>query len=112
VTEGICLGLITTMRSRASGVVSRSQASKLTRPLTPLTCRSCSAQILCAEPAPLALPRYGVIGNQSQGGGRPASDWVPLQPTRLVDAAPGGDAWLHEIKFDGYRSIRTSTAAR
>jgi ATP-dependent DNA ligase len=23
--------------------------------------------------------------------------------TQLVDAAPDGDAWLHEIKFDGYR---------
>ena len=27
--------------------------------------------------------------------------------TQLVDAAPDGDAWLHEIKIDGYR-----TAAR
>jgi ATP-dependent DNA ligase len=23
--------------------------------------------------------------------------------TELVDAAPDGPAWLHEIKFDGYR---------
>jgi ATP-dependent DNA ligase len=29
--------------------------------------------------------------------------WVPPQLTRLVDAAPEGDQWLHEIKFDGYR---------
>src|SRR3954452_14943933 len=29
--------------------------------------------------------------------------WVPPQLTHLVDAAPEGDAWLHEIKFDGYR---------
>src|ERR1700680_4876559 len=29
--------------------------------------------------------------------------WVPPQLTQLVDAAPEGDQWLHEIKFDGYR---------
>jgi bifunctional non-homologous end joining protein LigD len=29
--------------------------------------------------------------------------WVRPQLTELVDAAPDGDDWLHEIKFDGYR---------
>jgi ATP-dependent DNA ligase len=29
--------------------------------------------------------------------------WVQPQLTQLVDAAPDGDQWLHEIKFDGYR---------
>jgi ATP-dependent DNA ligase len=29
--------------------------------------------------------------------------WIRPQLTQLVDAAPEGDAWLHEIKFDGYR---------
>ena len=29
--------------------------------------------------------------------------WIAPQLTQLVDAAPDGDAWLHEIKFDGYR---------
>ena len=29
--------------------------------------------------------------------------WIAPQLTRLVDAAPEGDQWLHEIKFDGYR---------
>ncbi|MGH6680916.1 MAG: hypothetical protein ACREDL_18775 [Bradyrhizobium sp.] len=29
--------------------------------------------------------------------------WVQPQLTELVDAAPHGDEWLHEIKFDGYR---------
>ncbi|RWF88050.1 MAG: DNA ligase, partial [Mesorhizobium sp.] len=27
----------------------------------------------------------------------------PLMPT-LVDKPPEGDAWIHEVKFDGYRS--------
>jgi ATP-dependent DNA ligase len=29
--------------------------------------------------------------------------WVRPQPTQLVDAAPEGDQWFHEIKYDGYR---------
>src|SRR5712672_2801817 len=29
--------------------------------------------------------------------------WIPPQLTKLADAAPEGDPWLHEIKFDGYR---------
>ena len=29
--------------------------------------------------------------------------WIRPQLTQLVDAAPDGDQWLHEIKFDGYR---------
>jgi bifunctional non-homologous end joining protein LigD len=30
-------------------------------------------------------------------------DWINPQLTRLVDQAPEGPDWLHEIKFDGYR---------
>jgi bifunctional non-homologous end joining protein LigD len=29
--------------------------------------------------------------------------WVAPQLTRLVDVAPEGEGWLHEIKYDGYR---------
>src|SRR5689334_5927636 len=29
--------------------------------------------------------------------------WIAPQRTQLVDAAPEGDGWLHEIKYDGYR---------
>jgi hypothetical protein len=29
--------------------------------------------------------------------------WIRPQLTQLVDAAPEGEHWLHEIKFDGYR---------
>ena len=29
--------------------------------------------------------------------------WIEPQLTRLVDEAPAGDSWLHEIKYDGYR---------
>src|SRR5215469_9840931 len=29
--------------------------------------------------------------------------WIKPQLTKLVDQAPDGPDWLHEIKFDGYR---------
>jgi len=29
--------------------------------------------------------------------------WIKPQLTRVVDEAPAGDDWLHEIKYDGYR---------
>ena len=29
--------------------------------------------------------------------------WIKPQLTRVVDEAPAGDGWLHEIKYDGYR---------
>ena len=29
--------------------------------------------------------------------------WIKPQLTRLVDEAPTGKGWLHEIKYDGYR---------
>jgi ATP-dependent DNA ligase len=29
--------------------------------------------------------------------------WIKPQLTRLVDEAPTGSVWLHEIKYDGYR---------
>lgn len=30
---------------------------------------------------------------------------IGLQLARLVDAAPAGNEWLHEVKFDGYRAL-------
>ena len=40
-----------------------------------------------------------------RGGAAPPAlpDWIQPQLTELVDAAPDGDQWLHEIKYDGYR---------
>jgi ATP-dependent DNA ligase len=30
--------------------------------------------------------------------------WIKPQLTRLVDEAPRGKDWVHEIKYDGYRT--------
>ncbi|RYE43590.1 MAG: hypothetical protein EOP24_27585 [Hyphomicrobiales bacterium] len=35
---------------------------------------------------------------------RPALRYVQPMKPRLVDAPPSGDGWLHEVKFDGYRT--------
>jgi DNA ligase D-like protein (predicted ligase) len=41
------------------------------------------------------------IAHSSRAAALP--QWIPPQLTQLVAAAPEGDGWLHEIKFDGYR---------
>jgi bifunctional non-homologous end joining protein LigD len=35
----------------------------------------------------------------------PLPDFIALQLATLVPAPPSGDAWLHELKFDGYRMV-------
>ncbi len=32
-----------------------------------------------------------------------APDWIEPQLCRLVETAPSGPEWVHEVKFDGYR---------
>lgn len=33
----------------------------------------------------------------------PLPQWIPPQLTQLVETAPSGPQWLHEIKLDGFR---------
>ena len=33
----------------------------------------------------------------------PFPQWIPPQLTQLVETAPSGSKWLHEIKLDGFR---------
>jgi ATP-dependent DNA ligase len=42
-----------------------------------------------------------VAGGRSMAAALPK--WVAPQLTQMVDTAPDGDQWLHEIKYDGYR---------
>jgi ATP-dependent DNA ligase len=34
---------------------------------------------------------------------KPLPQWIPPQLTQLVETAPSGPQWLHEIKLDGFR---------
>src|SRR5262249_16946281 len=40
------------------------------------------------------------------------ADFYPPQLATLVDQVPGGDQWLHEIKYDGYRILTRIDHAR
>ena len=46
-------------------------------------------------------PRTHSAPNVTDAAGLP--QWIRPQLTELVDEAPEGSGWLHEIKFDGYR---------
>src|ERR1700738_538465 len=43
------------------------------------------------------------VARPLQAGASDLPQWIRPQLTELVDAAPAGPDWLHEIKFDGYR---------
>jgi hypothetical protein len=47
--------------------------------------------------------RYGTIGSTHRRSETGLPDWIKPQLTQLVDEAPDGPEWLHEVKFDGYR---------
>lgn len=38
---------------------------------------------------------------------KPSGDFFPPQLARLRETPPQGDAWLHEVKWDGYRIVAT-----
>jgi ATP-dependent DNA ligase len=48
--------------------------------------------------------------DQAPVGALPA--WIAPQLSALVKQAPDGDAWLHEIKYDGYRMHARLDAGR
>jgi bifunctional non-homologous end joining protein LigD len=43
------------------------------------------------------------VAHRRAAGGAGLPQWIKPQLTQLVDEAPDGPEWLHEIKFDGYR---------
>ena len=43
------------------------------------------------------------VVSRSRADPPPLPDWIRPQLTRLVDAAPEGEQWLHEIIYDGFR---------
>ena len=43
------------------------------------------------------------VARPPRTGAAALPEWIAPQLTQLVEAAPKGDQWLHEIKYDGYR---------
>ena len=57
----------------------------------------------------LASWKKGIKGKPTPSRSRKASGPPPFrepQKATLVDGVPSGSAWIHEIKFDGYRCLR------
>jgi ATP-dependent DNA ligase len=48
------------------------------------------------------MPRTPKKSARSSKSSHPPK-WIEPQLTRLVEEAPAGPDWLHEIKYDGYR---------
>jgi ATP-dependent DNA ligase len=44
------------------------------------------------------------VNSTASGSAHPPT-WIKPQLTRLVDEAPPGDGWLHEIKYDGRKAV-------
>jgi DNA ligase D-like protein (predicted ligase) len=45
------------------------------------------------------------VARQRRNNAAALPAWITPQLTQLVEAAPKGDQWLHEIKYDGYRMM-------
>jgi len=45
------------------------------------------------------------VARQRRNDAAALPEWIAPQLTQLVEAAPRGDQWLHEIKYDGYRMM-------
>ena len=81
--------------------------------------RSMDAIASGEKPVARVKPGKSVKTDKAKKATRPAKNGAPAQTTlsalekqypavqlaTLVDAAPEGDNWLHEIKFDGYRLL-------
>jgi bifunctional non-homologous end joining protein LigD len=53
-----------------------------------------------AEPAPAPLPTSAPVPKATDA---PFPVGLPFQLATLVEEAPEGDEWIHEVKYDGYR---------
>jgi hypothetical protein len=77
-------------------------------PATPTPKTACSVIAIPGQSAAVVLgatpQRDSAVMLYSRRGiaSRPPK-WIKPQLMRLVDEAPTGNDWLHEIKYDGYR---------
>ena len=57
-------------------------------------------------PAAKRAAKHAVAPSKVKGARKsPLPETLDAQLAMLVDEAPNGDAWIHEIKFDGYRML-------
>ncbi len=78
---------------------------KPTRSNRPSSQRKLGSQAVKTEQEPRETP---ASAGATKGAGRAGStlpEFQDLQLCTLVDAVPTGSAWLHEVKYDGYRAL-------
>ncbi len=71
----------------------------------PSSQRKLGSQAVETEQEPRETPAFA---GATKGAGRAGSalpEFQDLQLCTLVDAVPTGSAWLHEVKYDGYRAL-------
>jgi bifunctional non-homologous end joining protein LigD len=49
--------------------------------------------------------RKGGMARRPRRAGASPPEFISPELATLVDKAPEGDTWLHEIKLDGYRTL-------
>jgi bifunctional non-homologous end joining protein LigD len=65
--------------------------------------RSSDASITALGSTDKKRPKPKAAANRKAGGSPPP--FQPVQLATLVDHVPAGNAWLHEMKYDGYRTL-------
>src|SRR6185503_12714203 len=96
-------------RSGAGGRPSANQERvwQSDRPASASGTRGARRQAMLAS-APSATTRRGAkrdIGAIAGAKRRALPEFIPPELATLVSAAPEGDSWLHEIKYDGFRIL-------
>jgi bifunctional non-homologous end joining protein LigD len=64
-----------------------------------------SSEKPATSPRPSKKPGASARKSTSRAKAAPLPEFRPPQLTTLVDEAPAGDDWVHELKYDGYRLL-------
>ncbi len=71
----------------------------------PSSQRKLGSHAASAGQEPRETPASAGVTKGAQRGAVKLPDFQDLQLCTLVDAVPTGSAWLHEVKYDGYRAL-------
>ncbi len=78
---------------------------KPARPPSPSSQRKLGSQAANTGPEPRETPASAGVTKRGRGASAKLPEFQDLQLCTLVDAVPTGSAWLHEVKYDGYRAL-------
>ncbi|TCQ11077.1 MULTISPECIES: DNA ligase D [Sphingomonas] len=78
---------------------------KPARPPSPSSQRKLGSQAANTGQEPHETPASAGVTKRGRGASAKLPDFHDLQLCTLVDAVPTGSAWLHEVKYDGYRAL-------